>query len=295
MVEGRKRIMRTGYHIHSEFSDDSKELMETQIERAIELGLDEICFTDHVDYGIKKDWDEGNIEWIVTNEKGFDPNSRNPLANVNYPEYFSKLSRMQETYKGKIRIKKGLEFGIQSSTVSKFESLFERYENELDFVLLSMHQVDNLTLWDQSYQSGKSQQEYNEGYYNEILKVIRTFKNYSVLAHLDLIARYDDNGVYPFEKVRDIITEILKTAIADGKGIEINTSSWHYELNDTQPSRKILKLYKELGGRIIAIGSDAHYDRYLGDHIDEAMKILKEIGFEEFCTFERMKPVFHRL
>ena len=78
--------MRTDYHIHSEFSDDSKELMETQIERAIELGLDEICFTDHVDYGIKKDWDEGNIEWIVTNEKGFDPNSRNPLANVNYPE-----------------------------------------------------------------------------------------------------------------------------------------------------------------------------------------------------------------
>ena len=42
------------YHVHSEFSDDSRESMEKQIGQAIALGLDEICFTDHVDYGIKK-------------------------------------------------------------------------------------------------------------------------------------------------------------------------------------------------------------------------------------------------
>ena len=55
--------MRTDYHLHCEFSDDSRETMDSQIKRAIELGLDEICFTDHVDYGIKKDWDEGDILW----------------------------------------------------------------------------------------------------------------------------------------------------------------------------------------------------------------------------------------
>ena len=51
--------MYADYHIHSEFSDDSREPMENQVRRAIELGLEEICFTEHVDYGIKKDWDEG--------------------------------------------------------------------------------------------------------------------------------------------------------------------------------------------------------------------------------------------
>ena len=93
-----------------------------------------------------------------------------------------------------------------------------------------------------------------------------------------------------------MIAAILKQAILDGKGIELNTSSWHYGLKDTQPSRAILKLYKDLGGKIITIGSDGHSVKYLGDHIPEACRILKEeIGFTEFCTFEHMKPVFHSL
>lgn len=287
--------MLADYHVHSEFSDDSRELMEDQIERAIELGLEEICFTDHVDYGIKKDWEEGNIEWRGGDGMSYDASKMDPLANVNYQEYFGKLLRMKETYKGRIRIRQGLEFGIQTGTIPQYERLWERYGEQLDFALLSMHQVDNKEFWTQEFQSGKTQKEYNVAYYQEILKVMRQFKHYSVLAHLDLIIRYDKNGVLPFREVRDIIAEILETAIKDGKGIEVNTSSWHYGLSDTQPSREILRLYRDLGGRIVTIGSDAHTMRYLGDHIKDAQEILKGIGFTEICTFERMKPVFHGL
>ena len=288
--------MIADYHVHSEFSDDSRETMEKQIETAIRLGLDEICFTDHVDYGIKKDWDEGDIEWRGGDGMSYDMSEKDPLANVNYPEYFGKLLRMKETYKERIRIKQGLEFGVQSITIPQYEKLYDRYQNELDFVLLSMHQVNNQEFWTQDFQRGKTQKEYNEEYYKEILKVITDYKHYSVLAHLDLIVRYDKNGIYPFEEVKDIIAEILKTAIRDDKGIEVNTSSWHYGLKDTQPSRAILKLYKDLGGKIITIGSDAHTTKYLADHIEEAKKILKEeIGFNELCTFDHMKPQWHLL
>ena len=288
--------MIADYHVHSEFSDDSRETMEKQIETAIRLGLDEICFTDHVDYGIKKDWDEGDIEWRGGDGMSYDMSEKDPLANVNYPEYFGKLLRMKETYKDRIRIKQGLEFGVQSITIPQYEKLYDRYQNELDFVLLSMHQVNNQEFWTQDFQRGKAQKEYNEEYYKEILKVITDYKHYSVLAHLDLIVRYDKNGIYPFEEVKDIIAEILKTAIRDDKGIEVNTSSWHYGLKDTQPSRAILKLYKDLGGKIITIGSDAHTTKYLADHIEEAKKILKEeIGFNELCTFDHMKPQWHLL
>lgn len=288
--------MLVDYHVHSEFSDDSRESMEKQIEKAIELGFDEICFTDHVDYGIKKDWAEGNIEWRGGDGISSSADKLDPLSNVNYMEYFGKILRMKETYKGKIQIKSGLEFGVQSITIPQYEELWARWNNVLDFALLSMHQVNNQEFWTQEFQQGKTQKQYNEEYYEEILKVIRQYKHYSVLAHLDLIARYDKQGVYPFDKVKDLIAEILRTAIADGKGIEINTSSWHYGLKDTQPSRDILKLYKDLGGKIITIGSDAHNTSYLGDHIEEARKILRdEIGFEQFCTFDQMEPIFHNL
>lgn len=287
--------MFADYHIHTEFSDDSRESMENQIERAIELGLEEICFTDHVDYGIKKDWSEGDIKWRGGDGISSGTSQMEPMANVNYPEYFGKILRMRETYKGKIRIRRGLEFGIQTGTIGQYEKLWDRYGDQLDFVLLSMHQVDGKEFWNQEFQRGKSQKEYNEAYYQEILNVMRGFTNYSVLAHLDLIVRYDRNGVYPFREVKDLIAEILRTAIADGKGIEVNTSSWHYGLSDTLPSADILRLYRDLGGQIVTIGSDAHTTKYLGDHIKDAQQILKGIGFEQICTFENMKPVFHEI
>jgi len=281
--------MYADYHLHSEFSDDSRESMDNQIQQAISLGLNEICFTDHVDYGIKHDWDDPRgIDWRQ--------DSMEPLANVNYPEYFAKLLRMRVTYGKAITIRSGLEFGIQSITVDNYKKLYDRYQDQLDFVLFSMHQVNNLEFWTQDFQIGKNQQEYNEEYYREILKTMKLFKNYSVLAHLDLLARYDKKGIYPFEKVEDLIAEILKQAINDGKGIEVNTSSWHYGLTDTQPSRKTLKLYKDLGGKIITVGSDAHSTKYLADHIKDVYAILKnEIGFEEITTFDHMQPVFHKL
>ncbi|MBR5049143.1 MAG: histidinol-phosphatase HisJ family protein [Erysipelotrichaceae bacterium] len=288
--------MFADYHLHTEFSDDSREPMENQISKAIDLGVEEICFTDHVDYGIKKDWSEGDIVFRSGDGMNYAASDADALANVNYPEYFGKLLRMKETYKGKITIRQGLEFGIQSCTIDRYEDLWNRYGDQLDFTLLSMHQVDNRELWNQQYQQGKSQKEYNEGYYREILKVMNSFDHYSVLAHLDLIVRYDRQGIYPFEAVEDLIAEILKKAVAEGKGIELNTSSWHYDLKDTQPSRRILKLYRDLGGRIITVGSDAHRTEYVADHIRDGYDILKnELGFRQICTYEHMEPRFHDL
>ena len=112
---------------------------------------------------------------------------------------------------------------------------------------------------------------------------------------MDLIARYDKAGTYPFEKIKPIITEILRTVITDGKGIEVNTSSHRYGLSDLTPSRNILKLYRELGGRIITIGSDSHKPEHLGAFIEETKQELKSLGFNEFCTFDGMIPIYHQL
>lgn len=274
--------MKADYHVHTEFSDDSVYEMEEVVKDAINLGLDELCFTDHVDYGIKKDWHEGNIEY----------RSNQPLANVDYPRYFNNIKYLKEKYP-QITIKQGLEFGVQKHTIKKFKQLFDTYP--LDFIILSFHQVEDKEFWTQDFQKGRTQKEYNERYYQEILGVIKEYKDYSVLGHLDLLSRYDLNGIYPFEKVKDIITEILKIVIQDGKGIEVNTSSYYYKLNDLTPSMNILKLYYELGGKIITIGSDSHKKIQLGSYIDEVKEILKNIGFKYYCTYENMKPIFHKL
>ena len=149
--------------------------------------------------------------------------------------------------------------------------------------------------WNYAYQEGKSQQEYQENYYKAIYDVIKKYKSYSVLGHIDMIKRYDKAGDFPDDKIMEYVDTILKLVIEDGKGIELNTSSFKYGLSDLMPSRRILKRYRELGGEIISIGSDTHEVEHLFDHIEECKLELKKLGYEMFCTFKQRKPEFHRL
>lgn len=283
--------MRADYHVHTSFSDDSVYAMEDVVRDAVKNGLDEICFTDHVDYSVKRDRDdERGIEY---RKGGKGESDLIPLQNVDYDAYYSEYLRVKEEYASKIRLRLGLECGVQSHTVGDYLALFPRYP--FDFIILSIHQVGDREFWNGEYQKGRTQRQYNEGYYEEMLKVMKEYRAYSVLGHLDLITRYDSMGRYPFEKIKPLVTEILGTAIADGKGIEINTSSRRYGLDDTTPSRDILKLYRELGGEIITIGSDSHKREHLGAYIDESMELLRALGYRYFCTFEKMKPIFNPL
>ena len=272
------------YHTHTVFSSDSMYPMEDCIKDAISIGIEEICFTDHVDYGIKDDWDD------LRNNK-----ATKKYFNVDYDKYFSDLETLREKYKNQITIKNGLEFGIQKYNIEKYNKLFEKYP--LDFIILSVHQIDDKEFWNHSYQDGKTEKEYYEDYFNEIYYLVQNYSNYCVLGHLDMMKRYDEkDGYNPFVENKEIITKILKRVIADGKGIELNTSSIKYKLDDLMPSRDILKLYLELGGEVLTIGSDSHCKRDLkNSHIEELKQELRDIGFTKFCTFEKMKPTFHEL
>ena len=51
--------------------------------------------------------------------------------------------------------------------------------------------------------------------------------------------------------------------------------------------------FRELGGEIVTVGSDAHTCDRVGQYCREACGILKDI-FGYVCTFEERKPIFHR-
>ena len=155
--------------------------------------------------------------------------------------------------------------------------------------------IDDKWFWSQEFQSGKTQDEYNQQYYDEILRLVNNFDDYSVLGHLDVIRRYDLKGDYPFEKIEAIVEQILKRVISQGKGIEINTSCYRYRLNNLTPSREILRLYKDLGGEIITIGTDSHRPEHVNCHIEDVRAELLNMGYKYICTFDKMTPAFHNI
>ena len=178
--------MLADYHVHSEFSDDSVFPVNDVCALAIERGIDEICFTDHVDSEIRPDWDEYRADPscapIIEGQ---------PSINVDYERYFPTIAEARDHFAGKLTVKTGMEFGVQSHTIGRFDELFERFAGEWDFTILSIHQVGNQEFWNGTFQQGRTQDEYNMGYYEEMLRVAQRFDHWSVLGHLDLIKRYD--------------------------------------------------------------------------------------------------------
>ena len=277
--------MNADYHIHTSFSFDSFYDMEEAVKDAIALGLDEICFTDHVDYGIKKDrTGRESEEELIEHKRDY---------NVDYPAYFAKIEEMQKKYEGQITIRRGLEFGMQVPEIPKFQKLSDTYP--MDFILLSIHSFDNHQIYKKDAYLLMDHIPYHRRYYEEMLGCVKNYKDYTVLAHIDNINRYDPRRAVPLDSVRDLLEEILKTVIRDGKGLEVNTATARYGITDMTPSREILRLYKELGGEILSIGSDVHRKGSLGLELDYNREELRKLGFRTFCTFEKQKPVFHEL
>lgn len=231
--------------------------MEQATIDAIRLNLDGICFTERVDYGVKPDWDH---------PEGARFKNGRPLTNCAYPACFAELEEMRERY-GKVPwCGRGLEFGIQKETIPAYEKLFGEWQDHLDMVLLSVHEIGNLEFWTNEYQEGKTQLEFTRGYHEAVLGCIEHFDSWSVLAHLDLI-RYHDysgEGPLPFESTEDIVAAILEKTIEGGHGLEINTSALCHGEKAPMPSRDILTLYRDLGGTILTFGSGCIRQSQLG-------------------------------
>ncbi|MGL5641614.1 MAG: histidinol-phosphatase HisJ family protein [Paraclostridium sp.] len=257
------------YHMHSSFSGDSQTDMEDMVKKSIDLGLKEICFTDHVDYDIISD-----VEF-----------------KTDYDAYFEKINMLKNKFSGDIVIKKGIEMGVQPHILERCSNDISRYP--FDFVICSMHAIDKIDLYNGTFFNDKTQIQAYENYYETLYNIVKNYNDYSVLGHLDLVKRYggfkselDDKLFY------DILEAILKEAIYKGKGIEINTSCFRYGLKDLTPSTNILKMYKDLGGEIITTGSDSHIPDQVAYNFDYIYNKLNELGFKYVSKFDSMKPSF---
>ena len=263
----------TDHHVHTEFSGDCSTPMEVIINRAAELGLKEVMFTDHVD---------------------FDYPSKDISFEVDFEKYIKFLKKFSAQYK-EIDILMGVEVGYQPHLNERINELLNSYK--FDFVICSVHAWNGEELDKGDLFKGKSQREGYRAYFESVKYTIENFNDFDVFGHLDFIVRYGDfeNKTIRYEDYKNILDEILLMIINKGKGIELNTSGLRYNLKSMHPNREILTRYFELGGRIITIGSDAHELKDLCADFDKAIKELKEIGFKEITTFKNRKPNFIKI
>lgn len=265
--------MISDYHVHTFFSTDSEALPEEHISKAIALGMKEICFTDHVDYD-------------------YPPENGQKIFMIEPDKYFAELSALKDKYAGMIKIKIGVELGLNPPCDEPNKQLVKSYP--FDFVIGSSHFVDGSDPYYPEYWKDKSPSECIMAYYESILRNVTLYNDYDVYGHLDYIRRYvpDKSFVYVDNDYRDILDMILKNIICKGHGIELNTRELSNGLTHFIPTISLLKRYRELGGEIITVGSDAHITKNIGYAFATARDILLNSGFKYVTCFESRMPAY---
>lgn len=254
------------YHVHTNNSFDSNVRMEDHCQRAIEIGLKEIAFTEHFD--------------LNPIDKG--------LGYFDFQEYSDEIAQCRKKFGERLKIKKGLELGEPHLYEEEHFQFLK--DKDFDFLLGSIHFIGNQVLH-REYAPDEDERGVYLEYFEQVLETARK-GNYHSLGHLDVLKRYVPKRFRKFyaSEYEEVVREILKAVIKRSRGIEVNTSGFRQGFGEPLPTVEIIKWYKELGGEIITIGSDAHHVRHLGEGIREGLEIIKDLGFKGIYTFTNGQP-----
>lgn len=253
------------YHSHSSFSEDSNTPAEAMVLGAIKRELAEICLTEHKD-----------LDPFYPGRDFYDDRI-----------YTQEVNRLNDKYCGLIKVKKGIELDYQSETEERFKEFLGNHE--FDFVIGSVHALEHYFV-DKAYFRGKDPQRVFRAYLEEVAALSR-LDCHDVIGHPDYITRHAPEGqMIQVDKYRDLLTDIFENVIKNRRGIEINTAGWRHGIGKAYPSLEILKLYRQIGGEIVTIGSDAHRDDDVGRDFSRAASLLKDAGFSGFYVYDKRIP-----
>jgi len=219
-------------HVHTEFSCDSRSTMEAMCRQAVSLGLQQIAFTDHVDY-IPADIGYGYFR---------------PQA------YCDQISHCRDLFGDQLAILSGVEIGECHRFRAEAGALLSAHS--FDVVIGSLHWVGDEYLGESQYYQRRSAEEAWRGYFAELEMMART-GGFDVLGHLDIIRRYGGErfGRCDMTRHRDAIRPILEAMIQNGIALEINTASLRTWLGLSNPDATVVGWYHEMGGELLTIGS----------------------------------------
>lgn len=263
------------HHVHTNFSPDSQAPPEDQILRAIALGMPAICFTDHMDYDF--------------------PEEVGITFDLKPQPYLTAMASLREQYIGSIDVRAGVEIGLDVDCPDKIVSYIQ--SADWDFVIGSIHLSGHKDPYLPSYFAGRTAKEAYLQYFETTLACLEHFDPvYDVLGHLDYVFRCGDRSVTnAWKEWPDLMDAILRQVIEKGLGLDVNTGGMKSGLPFQHPHEDILRRYRELGGELITLGSDAHKPEHLGDRFPEVGERLKALGFRYGASYKKRKPEFYPL
>lgn len=255
------------YHVHTDSSMDCKTPMAEMCARALELGVREIAFTDHL-----------NSHMLDMDISYYDPE-----------RYFRDIEYCRRNFPA-LTILAGIEVGEPHRWTNKVVPIVTGYP--YDVVLGSLHWLGNDSLFDANYYRAAPPEKTYGAYFTELARMIE-FGGFDVLAHVDLPKRvgYTVYGTVPLTMLEDMIRPVWDVCVKYGITPEINTKSMRMSVHEMHPNTEVLRWYVEAGGRNLTVGSDAHNTRSLGEGFAEASQSAQQAGITSLSRFQGRRIV----
>jgi histidinol-phosphatase (PHP family) len=238
--------------------------LESAYLRSKELGISGLAITDHIDIKCPGE----NSKFI------FDPlKRRDEIEKLNISSDFLLLD--------------GVEVGMLLNNLEELDQFVNNYK--FDVVIGSVHFIDGLDPYEGSYYAGIDEITAYSRYLELIFNLINKFSYFDILGHYDYIARYSPylNKTIRYKSYSDHFDAIFKYLIENGKSIEINTNSFRRR-GDSAPTLDldVILRYREMGGELISLSSDAHTSSRIAESFDKYYMVLKQCGFKYITHYK---------
>lgn len=249
-------------HIHTKFSSDCKMELAPAIAKAKELNIG-LIITDHMD--------------------------------LNYPEidkFHFDVADFFNTY-GPHRndaLLLGIELGMDIDHKEENKKLAESYP--FDEIIGSQHFVHKFNMYDPKVYEELSKKEIYIEYLLDAIASIKTHNYIDTFGHIDYICRYctyEDRELH-YKDYADYLDELIKLCVNYDIALEINSRRLNNEISFSS-LKKIYTRYKELGGRYVTLGSDAHNVSGIGLNLDKGLYLAETTNLTP-VYFKERNPQF---
>jgi histidinol-phosphatase (PHP family) len=241
------------YHIHSTYSIDGLSPLHLYVSTAQRCGLGEIGFAEHVDLN------------PCMGEYRF----------LDYAGYAASVEQLRMD--APLQVRCGLEVSYEPHLEFSIKNFIK--DSKCDFVIGSIHEVNSMTMDDTFLK------QYNPfDYFKEVERLIIS-STCDIVGHLEYFKRW--GGMYSSSEFKKEISTVLHLIVDHDVALEVNTSGLRHPARDTYPSLKVIQWYRELGGELISLGSDAHSVRDIAFQFPPVIKKLKSYGFDTVATFDK--------
>ncbi len=270
--------MRIDYHVHTPYCGHAEGALVNYVERAIEEGIQEIGFADHLGrYYLgtpqkRRYWDWGMDERFVA-------------------RYITEVNQLQEVYRDRITVRVGLEVDYIEGAEELLGRITSRYP--LDFIVGSIHCLPPFGWHHLSEICYKESDRIYSAYFDAAEAGIKSGQ-FQIMGHLDFVWRYIR---WPFKGSIDVlqrINEAIRLAAHHHIAVEINVNSllWsqHYRVEEWDPFEAVLEAVKN-SGAVVTVGSDAHTPSSVGKEFSPLYEFLDKKGIDVLATFEKKRLI----